>query len=133
MLILNQDEILKAVSFSELIDVAQKAMLIHASGNFKMPARLHVDYNQNTLLAMPCFTEKYFGTKLVSLFPDNPDTGLPVTMGLVTLNDGKTGSPLAVMNGATITSLRTAAIGSLSIKLLTKPDVKKLGIIGVPG
>jgi ornithine cyclodeaminase/alanine dehydrogenase-like protein (mu-crystallin family) len=130
MLILNHGEIVKVVSFSELIDAAEKAMLIHASGNFKMPARMHVEYNQNTLLAMPCFTDKNFGTKLVSLFPGNPDSGLPATMGLVVLNDGKTGKPLAVMNGATITSLRTAAIGSLSIKLLTEPDVKKLGVVG---
>ncbi len=130
MLILNQDEILKAASISELIDAAEKAMLIHASGKFKMPVRLQVDYNQNTLLAMPCFTEESFGTKLVSLFPDNLNSGLPVTTGLVILNDGKTGEPLAVMNGATITGLRTSAIGSLSIKYLAKTNVKKLGVVG---
>jgi ornithine cyclodeaminase len=130
MLILNHDEIIKSVSFSELIDAAERAMLIHSSGKFKMPVRMHVDYNQNTLLAMPCFTEENYGTKLVSLFPDNLKAGLPVTTGLVILNNGKTGEPLALMNGATITALRTSAIGSLSIKLLTRQDVKKLGVVG---
>ncbi|HKI78105.1 MAG TPA: ornithine cyclodeaminase family protein [Ignavibacteriaceae bacterium] len=130
MLILNHEEILKSVNFIELIDASEKAMLIHTSGNFKMPVRLHVDYNQNTLLAMPCFTENNFGTKLVSLFPGNSKTGTPVTQGLVILNDGKTGEPLAIMNGATITALRTSAIGSLSIKLLARQGVKNLGVVG---
>ncbi|MGA8265389.1 MAG: ornithine cyclodeaminase family protein [Ignavibacteriaceae bacterium] len=130
MLILNHEEIIKSASFSELIDAAEKAMLIHASRKFQMPVRLHVDYNQNTLLAMPCFTEEKFGTKLVSLFPDNSKAGIPVTKGLMILNDGKTGEPLALMNGATITALRTSAIGSLSIKLLARQNVKKLGVVG---
>jgi ornithine cyclodeaminase len=79
---------------------------------------------------MPCFTEEKFGTKLVSLFPDNSKAGIPVTKGLMILNDGKTGEPLALMNGATITALRTSAIGSLSIKLLARQNVKKLGVVG---
>jgi len=130
MLVLNHEEIIKSITFSELIDAAERAMLIYASGKIKMPTRMHIDYNQNTLLAMPCFTEENFGTKLVSLFPDNIKTGLPVTTGLVILNNGKTGEPLALMNGATITALRTSAIGTLSIKLLARQDVKKLGVVG---
>jgi ornithine cyclodeaminase/alanine dehydrogenase-like protein (mu-crystallin family) len=130
MLIINQEEIKRNIKQHQFIDAIEEAMLIYESGRFEMPMRMNVDFGKDSLLLMPCVTENFFGTKLVSLFPDNPTNNLPVLHGLMVLNDGKTGEPLALMNGALITGLRTAAIGSLSIKYMTDESVSKLGMIG---
>jgi ornithine cyclodeaminase/alanine dehydrogenase-like protein (mu-crystallin family) len=130
MLIINQEEIKRNIKQHQFIDAIEEAMLIYESGRFEMPMRMNVDFGKDSLLLMPCVTENFFGTKLVSLFPDNPTNTLPVLHGLMVLNDGKTGEPLALMNGALITGLRTAAIGSLSIKYMTDESVSKLGMIG---
>ncbi len=130
MFIINHEDVLRLVNYHELIDAVEQAFRIHESGNFKMPVRTHIDYQGKTLLSMPCFTNHNFGTKLVSLMPENPKKGLPVLFGIVVLNDGETGRPLAIMNGAAITGLRTSAVGSLSIKYMARDDVKNLGVIG---
>ena len=130
MRILNQEEILQFVRRHDLIGAIENAFRIYESGEFEMPVRAHVDYQGKTLLSMPCFTNQSFGAKLVSLVPDNPQKGLPVLFGVVVLNDGESGLPLALMNGAAVTALRTSAVGSLSIKYMAADDAKNIGVIG---
>jgi len=130
MLILNSEKISRLVNRQELIAAVEEAFRLHASGDFEMPVRAQVDYKGKILLSMPCFTDECFGAKLVSIVPQNPQRGLPALFGIVVLNDGITGQPLAIMNGAKITALRTAAVGSLSIRYLTGADVSHLGVIG---
>ncbi|MGB0931464.1 MAG: ornithine cyclodeaminase family protein, partial [Chitinophagales bacterium] len=50
--------------------------------------------------------------------------------GLMILNDAKTGQALAILDAGTLTALRTAAIGAVSVKYLAKKEVKSLGIVG---
>lgn len=130
MLIINKEEIRKEIDLNLFVDAVEEAMLIHESGRFQMPIRMDMNFEKNSLLLMPCATEKYFGAKLVSLFPNNPMNGHPVIYGLVVLNDGETGKPIALMDGALVTGLRTAAVGSLSIKYMTDANVSKLGVVG---
>lgn len=130
MLFLNSEEIGQLADRSELIAVVEAVFRIHASGDFQMPVRAHVEYKGKTFLTMPCFTDACFGAKLVSLVPGNLQRRLPVLFGIVVLNDGSTGEPLAILNGAKITALRTAAVGALSIKYLAATDVSRLGVIG---
>lgn len=97
---------------------------------FHMPDRIHVQDRANTLLLMPCFSGPYFGTKLVSVFPDAAAKGLPVVNGVMTLADNRTGAPLAIMDGAALTAERTGAVGGLGVDLLTLPDIQRAGIFG---
>ena len=56
------------------------------------------------------------GAKWIAGFPANPGLGLPTYHALVLLNDPVTGEPLAVMDAATITAQRTAAISGAAIR-----------------
>jgi alanine dehydrogenase len=56
------------------------------------------------------------GAKWITGFPANPGIGLPTYHALVMLNDPLTGEPLAVMDAATITTQRTAAISGAAIR-----------------
>lgn len=115
----------------EWIVSMEQALLDTASGKLHVPPRTHIDHGRNTLLLMPCFGNGYFSTKLVSVFPENLNKKLPVIYGSVVLNDGSTGKPLAILDGAKLTAMRTAAVGSIGIKYLAPPEAKNLGIIGL--
>ncbi|HZX11460.1 MAG TPA: ornithine cyclodeaminase family protein, partial [Acidobacteriota bacterium] len=130
MLVLNQKDILNAVTRNEIVDSVEKALRMYEEKKFHMPDRMHVDYRGNTLLLMPCFTKKSMGTKLVSLYPQNEKKDLPVLFGVMVLNDGNTGKPLAVLDGSALTALRTGAVGSVSIRHMTSKKVSILGIVG---
>jgi ornithine cyclodeaminase len=130
MIYLSEEDILAAASRSDLVDAMEAAMELYERKEFHMPQRLHVDYEGNTLLLMPCFTKDCFGTKLVTLFPQNPETNIPVLNGIVVLNDGQTGAPLALLDGAALTGARTAAVGAVSIRHLAPENARCAGIIG---
>ncbi len=115
----------------EWVDMMEKA-LRHSiePGGYVMPKRMHLDYGDDTFLLMPCITEEYWVTKLVSFCPGNKAAGRPSIFGTVVLNDTKTGEPLSVMDGSAITAMRTAAVTAVGIRHLSPAGCHSLGIIG---
>jgi len=68
------------------------------------------------------------GTKVVTVFPGNRE--LPVVQALYPLFDGKTGEPLAVMDGTALTYRKTAADSALGSRLLSNPQARTLLMVG---
>jgi len=130
MLCINGKQMHSVVSYEEIIEKIEEVFRIQQSGNFLMPDRMHAEYRGNTLLLMPCFTPAAMGTKMVSLFPENVNKGLPRLYGEMILNDAETGAPLALMNGAVLTALRTGAVGGVGVKYTTPNEISVLGIVG---
>lgn len=84
-----------------------------------------------TLLLMPAWeTGRHIGIKMVTIFPTNAEQGLPAVMGAYLLLDGKTGSPLALIDGPTLTVKRTAAASALASTYLSRPDCERLLMVG---
>ncbi len=130
MLIINESALAQMIDWNGLIDHMIKAMIAYEEGNFVQPDRVSMSFSNNTLLLMPAQSGKYFSTKLVSMFPDNPSRNEPVIKGIVVLNSGETGDPLAVLNGAKLTAIRTAAVAAAGIRYTTPENVSSLGLIG---
>jgi ornithine cyclodeaminase/alanine dehydrogenase-like protein (mu-crystallin family) len=133
MLYLGEKELMKDLNFNylKIMDAIEEAYAIDLAGTYVMPERIHLDYEGNTLLYMPCFLKKsFFGTKYLTLFPGNSEKNKPVIEGLYILNDPECGSPLAIINGATMTAIRTGAVGAVAIRHTTPDRVKSLGLIG---
>ena len=104
-----------------------------SSGRASMPARIAaVVPSGGMLAAMPAYAPTGGGlmTKLVSLFPGNAGTALPTHQALVVVFDAESGEPLALLDGTSITTLRTAAGSALSAELLARPDARTLAILG---
>ena len=79
---------------------------------------------------MPSFSASAMGIKLVSVVPGNAARRLPVTNGLMVLNDRATGLPVALLNAAALTARRTGAVGAVAAKLLSAPGTASLGLVG---
>ena len=94
----------------------------------EMPPKIGVHPRQSGSLAhaMPALlrgeaidgSTDLIGAKWITGFPANPAAGMPTYHALVLLNDPLTGEPLAVMDAATITAQRTAAISGTAIRHL---------------
>ena len=126
----DRKEIEEITSRMQWVDAMENAMKTSVSGEYLMPKRMHLDYGDDTFLLMPCITDEYWVTKLVSFCPENKKLSLPSIYGTVVLADTKTGEPLAIMDGIAITAMRTAAITSVGIKNLSPVHCHSLGIIG---
>jgi ornithine cyclodeaminase len=94
------------------------------------PVRSHFDAQGGELLLMPAWGEQGVGVKLVTLEASNPAIGLPLIHGLYVLFAADTKAPLATIDGAALTSLRTAAVSALGVRKLARPDARTLLIFG---
>lgn len=68
--------------------------------------------------------------KLVSVFPQNPEQNLPTIHALVVVLDAHTGRPLALLEGAELTALRTGAGSGAATDTLARPDASSAAIFG---
>jgi ornithine cyclodeaminase len=130
MLILKGSLLKQLISPAEIIEAVEKAMVLYEGDDFQMPPRMHAEYEGNVLLLMPSFINSAFGTKLVTVFPENLSLDQAVIQGVMLLNDSVSGTPLALMDASVLTGLRTGAVTAVGIRYLSDPGVRSLGIIG---
>jgi alanine dehydrogenase len=134
VLVLSRSDVEAVLEPRELIDAVGAAMADLSAGRASMPNRIaaHVPERGALLAAMPGYVPALgaLTTKLVSLFPGNASGPLPTHQALIAVFDDRTGEPVAVMDGAAITALRTAAGSALSARLLARDDARVLAIVG---
>ena len=96
-----------------------------------MPPKVYVDAPPNgDFRAMPARGDGLAILKWVTSFPGNSERGLPVVRGVVLLSDAETGEELAVIECASVTSLRTGGAAAVSAQVLAREDAASVGVIG---
>jgi ornithine cyclodeaminase/alanine dehydrogenase-like protein (mu-crystallin family) len=118
--------------YEDLIPAMERALIDFSSGKVRQPVRaiLPVEPYHGFFGIMPAVYGDIMGAKLVTLFPNNGDIGLPTHQGIIVLLCATTGEPLAVLDGRLITEMRTAAVTAVATKLLANPSAKILAILG---
>lgn len=123
-----------ALSMPQCIDAMATAMKAVSQSELAMPGRIIMPLVDGSgyLGVMPgsLASPRVYGAKIVSLHPGNPAAGRPAIQGFVALFDHETGAPFALVDGAEITTLRTAAASGLATRELARPDAKSLGLFG---
>lgn len=134
ILYLSQSDVASTgVTMKEIIDALGVAFREHGEGRVEMPPKPGVHTRPDAFIhAMPAYIPalRAVGIKWVSGYPQNTNRGLPYISGLVILNDDDTGLPLAVMDCAWITAMRTGAATAVAAKYLARPDSSTVGILG---
>jgi alanine dehydrogenase len=132
MLVLSRGDVERLLEPDALIDAVGRAMAELSGGQASVPPRVaaSVEERDAMLLAMPAFLPAAgsLETKLVSLFPRNVDR--PTHQAVIVVFDPDDGTPIAVLDGTSITEARTAAASALATRLLAREDVETLAILG---
>lgn len=84
-----------------------------------------------TSLLMPAWQAGgFYAVKIVNVAPGNAALGLPGLHANVLLYDGRTGRPLALIDGDVVTARRTAAASALAASFLARADARRLLVVG---
>ena len=94
------------------------------------PLRTFVEAGGADLLMMPAVGDPGIGIKLVTVNPSNPGRGLPLIHAVYVLFGPGSTEPRAVIDGAALTALRTAAVSGLATRHLANPEAERLVIFG---
>jgi len=134
MLVLSGEDIRKLAPMPMAIELVGTAFGNLAAGHALSPLRtsLEVLPGAGTTLVMPAYVPatSALGVKIVSVFTGNAARGMPTITSLVALLDDQTGQPLAIMDGAYLTALRTGAVSGVATKLLAREDSTVVTVIG---
>ena len=118
----------QAVSLEQAIDALHAAF--GAATLPAAPQRQVVPTGDASLIVMPAAGDGGAGAKLLTLNPANTAAGLPLIQGLFVLFSGPSLAPRAVIDGAALTEIRTAAVSGLATRLLARPGARRLVVFG---
>ncbi|TMC44422.1 MAG: ornithine cyclodeaminase family protein [Chloroflexi bacterium] len=138
VLVLNGEEVARLLPMPECIRVMRDALAALARGEALVPLRMvmRIPGVSGFLGLMPGYisphdgAEGALGLKAVSVFPGNAKRGIDTHQGAVLLFEGDTGRLSALLDGATITAIRTAAVSGVATDLLARRDASELAILG---
>ncbi|MFQ5434891.1 MAG: ornithine cyclodeaminase family protein [Anaerolineae bacterium] len=136
MLILNAADVRRALPMKAAIAAMKRAYAAFSAGRVEAPLRTHlpVASQEAAALFMPAFVQDEDGdalaVKVVSLFPGNPAQGLPLIHAAVLVLDAANGRPQALLEGGTLTAIRTGAASGAATDLLARSDSRVAAIFG---
>ena len=131
--ILRASEIKALLPMDACIDLMRTTMIAVSEGRARVPLRSVLPLSNDGLMGnMPGYLAEpeCFGVKLVSMFPHNVAAGFSSHLGLVLLFEPQHGRPVAMLDAAEITAIRTAAVSGLATRLLAREDAGDLAILG---
>ena len=136
MLLLTADDVRKALPMEEAIEAMKRAYASLSGGAAVVPlrTRLSIPGSEALSLFMPAFVGSQAGdslaVKVVSLFPTNPSRGLAYIQAAVLALDADSGRAIALLEGSSLTAIRTGAGSGAAIDLLARQDSKVAAIFG---
>jgi alanine dehydrogenase len=130
MLVLSGAEILGLLPMRQLIEQLRSAFLEPCVCPGRQVAWLPGGSGDRQFLYMPAFDPSGAAVvKLATVLPDNPARGLPAIQAAI-LVFSPSGTPIAVLDGAAVTRMRTGAASALASSYLSRPDSARLLVIG---
>ena len=132
MKILTRSMLQQCLSMADTIEAMRDAFGQLSSGAANVPLRIGIPAGDGVSLFMPAHLKEThaLGMKLVSVHNGNVKNGMPAILAIVALVDENSGEPLALMDGAYVTAMRTAAGSGLATKLMARTDAQVATIIG---
>ena len=132
MKVLSRSDLQRCLSMSDCIGAMREAFAQLSMGAAEVPLRIGLSAGDGVSLFMPAHLRdsRALGLKVVSVHSGNTQRGLPAILALVALVDVDTGAPLALMDGAYITAMRTAAGSGLATDYLARQDARTAAVIG---
>lgn len=132
--IIGARQIRACLPMAECIRLMDQAMRAFSAARTVIPVRqvMPLEEDRGYFFLMPgsMSDSPFYGAKIASLQPGNPKLGKPTVQGFVALFERESGTPVALLDGAELTSIRTAAASALATRELARRDARSHGIFG---
>lgn len=130
--VLRGEEVRRGLPMNVCIDAMRGAFAQLAAHQVEVPLRTRLTTPDGVTLFMPAYLKQNpaLGQKIVSIYEGNAQKGLPTISALVIMLDPVTGLPAALIDGTSLTALRTGAASGLATDLLARPESAVLTVFG---
>jgi ornithine cyclodeaminase/alanine dehydrogenase-like protein (mu-crystallin family) len=135
VVVLSNSEVRELLPVSECIDLMAQALIDVTNGDVWHPLRTVMrPPDEASLMGMMSAHRSApapgYGIKVVCIFPGNRARGLESHFGTVSLFDGETGAPRAIVDAGAVTAIRTAAVSAVATRELARHDADRLAVLG---
>lgn len=134
MLVVSAAEVEALLPMAKAIEAMRSAMIQVSRRAVVLPLRqfMAIPDSAGKLAVMPGYIADppLFGVKTVAKYARPPGSVHGSHVGIVQIFDAGTGVLLAIIEGGTLTAIRTAAASALATDALARPDAHRLAIIG---
>ena len=130
--ILTSDDVKAALPMPKAIEIMKHAFGQLSAGKATVPLRSKISSDKGDTLLMPAYLHgsQDLGIKIVSIYKDNPSKDIPTVTAIVIVLDPQTGQPRALIEGDSLTAIRTGATGGLASELLARRNAKTVALFG---
>ena len=130
--ILTSDDVKAALPMPKAIEIMKHAFGQLSAGKATVPLRSKISSDKGDTLLMPAYLNgsQDLGIKIVSIYKDNPSKDIPTVTAIVIVLDPQTGQPRALIEGDSLTAIRTGATGGLASELLARRNAKTVALFG---
>jgi ornithine cyclodeaminase/alanine dehydrogenase-like protein (mu-crystallin family) len=132
--IITQAEVEQLLPMSECVELMSEVLVTLARGDAVLPLRTMVRLpdRPGLLGLMPAYlgSPRIMGLKVVTVMPGNHGTEYDSHQGAVLIFEVEHGSPVAIIDGTSITAIRTAAVSGAATRALAREDAGDLAILG---
>jgi ornithine cyclodeaminase len=136
MKVLTTIDVKRALPMKDCIDAMKRGFIAVSNGKAEVPLRTRVPIPSRNAVSifMPAYVEDDAGEalaiKIVSLFPGNPEIGKAFIQAAVLVLDPRTGTPIALIDGSSLTAIRTGAGSGAATELMSRKDCRIAAIFG---
>jgi ornithine cyclodeaminase/alanine dehydrogenase-like protein (mu-crystallin family) len=126
---ISADEVFVRVDFGAAVRAVQRDLRagLEPAADFD---RGILNLKNGQLLLMPTESPEFVGVKVASVAPGNPAIGKERIQGIYLLMDAATLSPVALLDGTALTTLRTPAVSAAAADLLAPTEIEHLVVFG---
>jgi ornithine cyclodeaminase/alanine dehydrogenase-like protein (mu-crystallin family) len=133
MIYVGADDVKNALGYADLVEALRE--IYRADGMFAKRELFDLeslnDVSGTCMAVMPAFGPGHdITTKIFTLFPDNPNNGLPTITAVIMVFDSSNGELKAIVDGTEVTKRRTAAMCALASSYLSRVDSESLVVCG---
>ena len=138
ILYLSRRDVERACQEIDSVAVIRNVFYLHGTSKTILPDEAYLAWTNQQgesvrSLNMPGYVGgplKVAGTKIINSNPCNPNRGIPRASGLTLLYDDTSTQILCLMEGAYVSSLRTASVTALAVELLKGIEISSVAVIG---
>lgn len=135
---LSKEDIESVLNLERIIEITEDVFTHFGNGEIYSPPKESLPLQEPGLAgmhwinSMPAFLKykNIAGIKWVNVTSGNLKRDLPVTMGVIILNDAVTGMPIGIMDGTWITHMRTGASSAVGAKLFARKNSRVITVVG---